>query len=78
MIRGSVKAIAPLSAHTSHVSYCDPILERAVCVWLQSESQIWPPVSSAVVRKKPMPVKAGLKTVSVVQESSIQGPPCPC
>lgn len=80
LIRGSVKAVVPLSAYTVRVSRCDPILdksERAQCICLQDESQRWLPVSSAVVRKKPMPVKADLKTVSVVQESSIKVPPFP-
>jgi hypothetical protein len=49
-----------------------------VCIWLEDETQKWLPVIGAVVRKKPMPLKAGLKTLSVVQESSIQGPPCYC
>lgn len=40
-------------------------------MWLEDGTQKWLPVSGAVVKKKPMSVKAGLKTLSVVQESSI-------
>jgi hypothetical protein len=34
-------------------------------------------VSSAVVREKATPIKACLKTLPEVQESNIEGPPCP-
>jgi len=40
LIRESFKAVAPLSACTAHVNYCDPILERALCVWVQGESHM--------------------------------------
>lgn len=57
-----------------------PFLEKmgkALCVWLEHETQKWLSVIGADVREKTITVEAGLKTVSVVQESGIQCP-CPC
>lgn len=51
-------------------------MEKALCVWLEHKTQKWLSVIGAAVRKKTITVDAGLKTVSEVQESGIQGP-CP-
>ena len=51
-------------------------MEKALCVWVEHEMQKWLSVIGAAVREKTITVEAGLKTVSEVQESGIQGP-CP-
>ena len=48
--------------------------EKALCVWLEHEMQKWLSVIGVAVREKTITVEAGLKTVSEVQESGIQGP----
>jgi hypothetical protein len=51
-------------------------MEKTLYVRLEHEMQKWLLVIGAAVRKKTITVEAGLKTVSEVQESGIQGP-CP-
>jgi hypothetical protein len=44
-------------------------MDTTLCVWLEEETWKWFLICDAVVRKKTLPLKAGLKTVSEVQES---------
>jgi len=78
VIRGSSEAIAQLSAEICCISCCDLFLknmERALCVWLEDKTQSWLLVGSTV-RKIAMPVKAGMRYISEVEESGTHSHPC--
>jgi hypothetical protein len=50
-------------------------MERALCVWLEDKTRALLLVGR-VVRKMAMPVKASMRYVSEVEESSTYGHPC--
>jgi hypothetical protein len=52
----------------SYVNHCQPFLKK---IRLEEETQERLSLIGAVVMQKAMPVKAGLKTVSAVQEPDI-------
>jgi hypothetical protein len=48
-------------------------MEKVLRVWLEHETQKWLSVIGAAVKEKTIRVESGLKTVSEVLESGIQG-----
>lgn len=78
MIRGRSETSTLQSAEICCIS-CDLFLknmEKALYVWLEDERHAGLLVSG-IVREKAMPVKAGLRSVSEVKESSTWDRPCP-
>jgi hypothetical protein len=62
----NIMSSVPLGEKMSYIIHHEPFLEkrgRALCVWLQDETQIWLFVSGSVVREEAMPVKVGMKAI---------------